>query len=172
VTIDRLRTLLDVWGAATDRWPADERAAALALIARSPEARALRDEAARLDALLDADAVDGPSPALVERVLASAPSGPRAPRTRDRPLRWLVPLAMAAGLAALWLGRTALPPPETLPIAALGIYEVGSDEVLSTSDLALAGDDAWSGCPDDELDCPIETVPSDAHSNAAGRIYS
>lgn len=171
MTIERLRLLLDTWGAASERWPATERAAALALIARSPDARALRDEAVRLDALLDADPADAPSDALVARVLAAAPAPPRARVVR--PVRWLVPLAMAAGLAAVWLGRSVAPPAsEPLPIAALGVYEVGSDALLSVSDAALADDDAWTTCPDDELDCPIEPPTGDAHSSAHGRTWS
>jgi hypothetical protein len=171
VTIDRLRDLLDAWGTAEDRWPADERAAALALIASSPDARALRDEAARLDALLDADPADAPSDLLIARVLAGAPKP--APAHRVRGVRWLVPLAMAAGLAWLWLGRGVAPAPEPLPIAALGVYEVGSDELLSLSDMAMADDDTWTTtCPDDVLDCPIESTGADSRSNAQGRTYS
>src|SRR5204863_9489828 len=45
MTIDRLRTMLDAYGAAPARWPEAEREAALTLIAQSPEARAAVDEA-------------------------------------------------------------------------------------------------------------------------------
>ncbi len=170
MTVDRLRDLLDAWGAAEDRWPADERAAALALIASSAEARALRDEAARLDALLDGDPVDPPSDLLVARVLAAGPKP--APARRLRPIRWLAPLAMAAGLAWLWLGRGAPPAPEPLPIAALGVYEVGSDALLGLSDVAMADDDTWTTCPDDVLGCPIEAPAADSRSHVPGRTYS
>jgi len=54
VTLDRVRTLLDAYGADPARWPAAERAAALELLARSPDARACRVAAARLDDALDA----------------------------------------------------------------------------------------------------------------------
>ncbi len=169
MTIDRLRDLLDAWGASADRWPADDRAAALALIARSPEARALRDEAARLDALLDADPIDAPSDALVARVLAAAPTPPGA--RVIHPTRWLVPLALAAGLAAFWLGRPVTQAPEPLPIAALGVYEVGSDALLSISDVAMA-DGGWTTFPDDELESPLDAPPADSRSDAQGRTYS
>jgi hypothetical protein len=170
VTIDRLRDLLDAWGASADRWPADERAAALALILRSPEARALRDEAARLDAFLDADPIDAPSDDLVARVLAGAPKPPRA--RVIHPARWLVPLALAAGLAAFWFGRPVTQAPEPLPIAALGVYEVGSDALLSISDVAMADDGAWTTFPDDELESPLDAPPADSRSDVQGRTYS
>jgi hypothetical protein len=59
-----------------------------------------------------------------------------------------------------------------LPIAALGIYEVGTDALLSLSDVAMADDDAWTTCPDDVLGCPVEAPAADSHSDAPGRIYS
>jgi hypothetical protein len=52
MTIARLRTILDAYGAAASRWPEEEREAALALIAQSPEARAAVAGAAALDATL------------------------------------------------------------------------------------------------------------------------
>jgi len=76
----RFEALLDAYGAEPRRWPAERRAWAEALLARSPEAAALRATAARLDGLLDATGVE-PAPAyLVGRVLASAPraAAPRA----------------------------------------------------------------------------------------------
>ena len=51
--MDRFRELLDAYGAEPRRWPAQERGMAEALIAASPEARALRAKAAGLDVLLD-----------------------------------------------------------------------------------------------------------------------
>ncbi|HYE00512.1 MAG TPA: hypothetical protein VEH84_14095, partial [Alphaproteobacteria bacterium] len=73
----RLRALLDAYGARPERWPPAERAAALALLAASAEARAARAEAAALDALLDLAAAPAPSAALVGRILgdAAAPRG-------------------------------------------------------------------------------------------------
>ena len=51
--LDRFRELLDAYGAEPRRWPANERAMAEALLAREPEARALRAKAAAIDGLLD-----------------------------------------------------------------------------------------------------------------------
>lgn len=74
----RFEALLDAYGAEPRRWPVDRRAEAEALLRRSPEARALRDTAARLDMVLDS-AVAEPAPAhLVGRVLAAAPRAPAA----------------------------------------------------------------------------------------------
>src|SRR5207237_8400141 len=90
----RLHAILDAYGADPAHWPAAERDAALALLARSPEARRQHDAAARLDAALDASPVDVPAPALAARVLRATPR----PRVR-RVERWMAvvaPLAVAA----------------------------------------------------------------------------
>jgi hypothetical protein len=50
---ERLQEILDAYGADSGRWPEAERAGALALLAQSGEARLHRDQAKRLDALLD-----------------------------------------------------------------------------------------------------------------------
>ncbi|HEV7734389.1 MAG TPA: hypothetical protein VGR62_19605 [Candidatus Binatia bacterium] len=159
MTLDRLHALLDAHGAAPERWPDGERDAALALIAASPAARALQDDAALLDALLDDDVVEPPSAALVARIVAAAPAPARRRARVIRPTRWLVPLALAAGLA-LWFGRPVEQPVPAIPIAALGVYEVGSDELLALSDVEPLDTDAWTDCPDDVLGCPAATPPS------------
>jgi hypothetical protein len=75
----RFEELLDAYGAEPRRWPAERRAAAEALLARSPEAQARHAAAARLDRLIDTAEV-APAPAhLVGRVLAAAPAA-TAPR--------------------------------------------------------------------------------------------
>lgn len=53
IAFDRLRSLIDAYGAEPARWPADERAAALLLLANSAEARAYAQDAGVLDAMLD-----------------------------------------------------------------------------------------------------------------------
>lgn len=69
----RLAAILEAYGAEPRRWPPSERAAAEALIAGSPEARALRDDAARLDALLAGAVAPAPSAALRAAILQAAP---------------------------------------------------------------------------------------------------
>jgi hypothetical protein len=78
----RFRDLIDAYGADPKRWPPDERAAAEALIARSPEAAALRRAAAALDALLD----QAPAPAAprLEATMLAARIA-RAPQETIRP---------------------------------------------------------------------------------------
>ena len=73
VTLERLGVLLDAYGAAAERWPDTERAAARWLIAQSAAARARREEAADLDRLLDALPAEAPSSSLAVRVIAAAP---------------------------------------------------------------------------------------------------
>jgi hypothetical protein len=76
MNLTRLRDILDAYGADPRRWPAAERDAALALLSGSEEARALRDEAAALDTLLDTAQVPAPSPELMAAILAgAAPAG-------------------------------------------------------------------------------------------------
>jgi anti-sigma factor RsiW len=80
MTPDRLRTIIAAYGAAPARWPADERAAAEALLARSAEARALLAEAADIDAALDRALLTPPQ--LDPVALAAAASARPQPRRR------------------------------------------------------------------------------------------
>lgn len=88
--LDRLTSLIDAYGADPERWPADERAAALLLLAESAEARAYAEDAAALDALLDrvplrpTVTVD---PASLAARIARAPARPQ-PRRRSFGERW------------------------------------------------------------------------------------
>ena len=68
----RLAQLLDAYGADPRRWPAEERQPALALLSRSAAARALRDDAAALDTLLDTSVAPAPAPQLMAAILAAA----------------------------------------------------------------------------------------------------
>src|SRR6266702_3414702 len=62
MTLQRLQQLLDAYGADPERWPAEERLAALALLAHSPEAQTQREQVAH------------PSAELAARILAAAPT--------------------------------------------------------------------------------------------------
>lgn len=70
---ERLHALADAYGADLRRWPASERAFAETLIAADPSLRAVLDQAAALDALLDASPAPTPSADLAARILAAAP---------------------------------------------------------------------------------------------------
>jgi hypothetical protein len=177
---ERLAEILDAYGADPDRWPADERAAALALLREDAGARVLRERALRLDRVLTAaDEVDVP-PDLAARVLAAAPLPAAARAQRRRPsierggrrLRYLaaaVPMA-AAAVVALWLARA----PEnevTLSdaIAALGEYETPGDELLTTGEVDLFSD-PWVDCPESVLGCiDVEIEAGEPRSDVAGR---
>ena len=95
----RFQALLEAYGAEPGRWPAQERAEAQALLATSAEAAALREAAARLDALLDL--APAPAPARLS-VSALAERVTRQAQERIAPYRpltdWL--WVRAAGLAA------------------------------------------------------------------------
>jgi hypothetical protein len=150
MTMQRLHELLDAYGARSDRWPFSERAAALALLRDSAEARHVRDEAARLDALLDRATTPAPSPELLDRVLATASGAQQPPAIRaaarrlpndhltpsDGPLRacptrqperrWrsvvaAASFAAAAATVALWLAGPSGTPRSTGTPAALTV---------------------------------------------------
>jgi len=154
----RLRQILDAYGARPERWPEAERAAARALLASSPAARAAQADAARLDALLDAaPAPPAPPAELAARIVAAA-----RPRARVVSLRRaaavVVPLAAAAGLV-LWLQHRA-PSPGRASAADLALA-ARLDDVATPSDDLLDTSDAWAadttptwGCATGELGCP------------------
>jgi hypothetical protein len=84
MTPERFRAIVDAYGADACHWPAAERAAASAWAEQHrDEADALLAQAAQLDAWLGSASVAAPEPALIERVVASAPARRRR--------RWLPP---------------------------------------------------------------------------------
>ena len=126
VALAQFEALLDAYGAEPRRWPADRRAAAEALLARSPEAQALCATAARLDALLDG-AAPAPVPAhLIGRVLASAPGMATPKKSRLGGL--LRPAAGLAFAALLGLGLGGLISP----------FAVANGETADMETVALA----------------------------------
>src|SRR5262249_59318106 len=68
----RFRRLIDAYGADPARWPPPERAAALALLATSAQARAALEAARRLDGLLAADQTPVADASLAALVIARA----------------------------------------------------------------------------------------------------
>jgi hypothetical protein len=186
MTPSRFVALLDAYGADPARWPDAEVAAARALLERSAEARAQRDEAAALDAALDALPATTPSPALTARILAAAPAArgarPRLAWSRPpqraaarRMVRYLAaaaPVAAAAGLA-LWLTRT----PEVVPappapdvVAEVGSYSLPGDELLTVTEVEFLPGDPWSECSEDGLGClDLGELDLDSLSGSATR---
>jgi hypothetical protein len=191
MTSERLRQLLDAYGAGPDRWPPEEREAALAFLENSSEARAERDRAARLDAVLDRAPAEQPSPGLTERVLAASPAkrvkaksrpslvrpgageGRRSTRSaRMRLWRYLAtaaPLAAAATLA-FWLTRALdLPRREEsmqLTIAELGAYQTPMDVLLEPLAFDLIDTVPSLGCTDSGLGCPELDFPREIESGS------
>ncbi len=84
MNLQRVRALLDRYGAAPERWPANEREAAAALLADSTQARAMQEAASRLDRLLDSIEPPDPSPGLAAGIakLGSRPRGGPMARLR------------------------------------------------------------------------------------------
>nr|WP_314437698.1 hypothetical protein [uncultured Brevundimonas sp.] len=87
--IDRLEALAQAYGADLGRWPAHERVFAESLIASDPAAREVIEDAAALDALLDASPRIAPSAELTARVLAASPKR-RASRGRLGRMFWIL----------------------------------------------------------------------------------
>jgi hypothetical protein len=124
MTIDRLQTILEAYGASLARWPEGEREAALALIAQSAQARAAVAAASALDASIDAyenPAEHAINPLkLIAAITAHPQDGAQRPQARAAAritIGWpnLAGLAAAAvaGFLVGWSGldRSVLPPP-------------------------------------------------------------
>ena len=158
VTLTRLKSLLDAYGANPDFWPEEERAAASALIETSTEARMLVEEAAALDALLDQIPEPQVSAALTSRVrsmalpVAEASTGglftrlaayfaPQTPRGWQGAVAMagVIGMAMGIGLTSLALDRTA-PVPQIMadatPLATTPILTVQDEPETNTASLA------------------------------------
>ncbi|AOI60161.1 hypothetical protein [Burkholderia diffusa] len=107
MTPERFRTIVAAYGSDARRWPQDERAAAEAWAQAHPrDALEALDAAAELDAWLMQDRVAPPAPALVERIVASAPAAQRA---RRRGKVWWSGAAFAGvGLAGALAGAVAV----------------------------------------------------------------
>lgn len=132
MTLERLRAVIEAYGASTARWPEAERAAAAVLLAESAEARALVTAAAPLDELLDAAPAVAPTAAMRAAILAAAP---RARRPRGEGWRALIGelggWRLAGGVLAaslvlgivsggwLSLGQTTETSPDLLQLAQL-----------------------------------------------------
>jgi hypothetical protein len=103
MTPERFRAIVDAYGADARHWPAAERADASAWAEQHRgEADALLAQAALLDAWLGSASVAAPEPALVERIVASAPAPSR--RRRWLPLAWP---GSGSGRASWWWSGAA-----------------------------------------------------------------
>jgi hypothetical protein len=75
MSVDRIADLADRHGAELSHWPRTDACAARALLAVSPEARAVLARAERLDRMLGAARTQSGTNDLRERLLAAAPAG-------------------------------------------------------------------------------------------------
>lgn len=136
ITLDRLRIVLDAYGADPERWPAEERASAVALIEGSTEARALFEEAAGLDRVLDRLPEPPVSASLHHRIRRL-----EAPARRNRLAaalevvgEWLQP-----GSRFVWQGAVAAAAVVGI-VAGIGFSELVLDhEMPTTRTVALEG---------------------------------
>jgi hypothetical protein len=109
MTMERLTQLLDAYGAAPSRWPADERDAAGAMIAASDTAREAFAEAARLDAMLDQAAPPPPADRLAWRLRGIGPrSEPVKIETTIARRGFAVAFARAAVIALALVGGVGI----------------------------------------------------------------
>src|SRR6202142_3331296 len=138
--LDRFRELLDAYGAEPRRWPAGERAAAEALLAREPEARALRAKAAAIDGLLDRATPLAPPIIDAEILVADITAKPQSMPAEGVALR----PARRAPAGVFWLKVASL-----AAAAILGFF-IGVTQLLNpgdtsapTSGLELADVSPW-----------------------------
>jgi hypothetical protein len=140
LTLERFQALLEAYGARPELWPADERAAALALRDASAEARALFEAELGLDAAF-AGVVDPELDASFLRRLNEVPL--RAPQKRSWfSIRGLwVPAASWAFAAALGLSFGLTEPfadetDTTEPVAAASVVAPDTATALADDDIS------------------------------------
>ncbi|BAN24946.1 hypothetical protein [Caballeronia insecticola] len=107
MTPERFRHITEAYGASPERWPAQERDAALALI-HAGDARALAAlaEARALDGMLDAHAVAAPRPEFARRIVDSAPL-PTSSTSSKRPF-WRRPRIWFSGAGFVGAGAAGV----------------------------------------------------------------
>jgi hypothetical protein len=177
MSLDRLRAILQAYGAEPDRWPPDERSAALALLSHTPEAQRWRDASGRLDALLDQAPSHRGSSALTARILAAIPARTTirtaslnrrlARRIRVWPaIRIAIPLAAAA--LVLWLVSKPPEGPELAHVAyaEIGTYQTPTDVLLDLPSVRALDGIPVFGCTAEGLGCLDSGVPTDQSHSA------
>jgi hypothetical protein len=138
MTRPQFERLLATYGADLQRWPAAQRRAARALVAEDEAARAARDEAARLDALLDRFAPPAPPDAAARVAAALRELPPQGAGVEPEPVA-----GWAGALRELWWDLRAVPRiPSIVAVllcglvvgfASLGLTHLGGGHVdLST----------------------------------------
>ncbi len=152
MTLERLRAILDAYGAAPDRWPPEERTAAVLLLDRSEDARPAHAEAMHLDIALDHANAPGPAPELVARlhrrgiarqglsarIAAMLPGwlsgGTRAPWTRPAAFALTMGLGIVIGLAIPRGGDPGADRPQTARLAVGAVTAFEPDAAAGDGD--------------------------------------
>ncbi|MDH5437037.1 MAG: hypothetical protein OEX83_09780 [Gammaproteobacteria bacterium] len=100
---ERVKKLIDCYGADTDRWPQKELAAAIRLLDASPELIAYQDEARTLDKLLTGHSVAmiTDTNVLASRIMDNLPQQSRPSKTGY--IRYASAAAIALVFATTWL---------------------------------------------------------------------
>jgi len=143
MTLERLNTILEAYGASPARWPAEERAAAEAMIAASDEARMAFAEAARLDAMLDRATPPPPADRLGWRLRGIGPRPEQIVVTATRPrTSWMGSLARAAAVVLAVAGGIAIGTALPGRNADRSEVTVADNEIGIESPLTLAYDEA------------------------------
>jgi len=116
MNIERLKEILEAYGADPKRWPEGERGEAIALLARAPELESAHAEARRLDAVLDTAGAVGDLGLDSARVAGRITGGANVIAMRPKRPRFAgvfagawpgfagLAAAAAAGLIVGWLG--------------------------------------------------------------------
>lgn len=132
MTIEEFETLLLAHGANPRRWPAERRAGAEALLGQSAAARALLQEAERLDGAIAASvAAPAAGRALAASILAGLDAGP-AERVfgLGRLFAWSGSTAAAALLAGFLAGHVVGGPDPSAHLLALTAGELTEIEAI------------------------------------------
>jgi hypothetical protein len=137
MTLERLTQLIQAYGGDPRRWPPAERAAAEALLHRSPEARYRLTDARALDELLDTVVIAPAGGELRKRIYAHALPSPAVPSEEAHfwPFQswWPQVAATAAAIVlGLFVGARVLPPP-------IDRAEIEASEVV----FGTGGIDGW-----------------------------
>jgi hypothetical protein len=136
--LDRLMRCIEAYGAEPARWPEAERDGLRALLAASPGAQRVLEDARGLDALLNRAALPVPSPELMADVLATA--GP------SRVKQWF---------ALLWPFGPAWQPVSAFAVVAVFGFYLGAVTPLpgpSDADLLAGEMDGFAGGPAQTLE--------------------
>lgn len=109
MTPERVKNIIDAYGASSHRWPAAERSAALALIGETPSLATYQQQAEVLDGVLALAPQPSAPTSLVEAVLASA-ADRNLPGTASRPVQASAPQRFWDAVAQLWPGMPVWQP--------------------------------------------------------------